>query len=154
MTIRLAELDVFLRDADGVGLAAAATKAPLRDRPAERRREAAARDAVLAAARKCRHARDGWYEEWVDGMRRDGMLTPIVRTGLSIEDVVRVLDALPAADEPIAAFAERVLHDTKALAGGALRGLVLRALTAWQGVPAPAQYRAGAGAVGDGRRRP
>lgn len=137
LTVRLAELDAFLRDAYGVSLAeAVATRAPLRDRPAERRLEAAARDAVLAAARKCRHAHDDWYEEWVDGMRRDGMLTRIVRTDLSIEDVVRVLDALPAADEPIAAFAERVLHDTKALAGGALRGLVLRALAAWQGVPA------------------
>jgi hypothetical protein len=53
-------------------------------------------------------------------------------------DIVRLLDAVPAADEPMPVFADRVIHDTKALAEGPLRGLVLRALAAWQDVPVPA----------------
>jgi uncharacterized protein (TIGR02679 family) len=45
---------------------------------------------------------------------------------------------LPADDEPLPAFADRVLDDTKALTDGPLRGLALRALAAWQGMPGPA----------------
>ena len=48
-------------------------------------------------------------------------------------DVVRVLDALPAPDEPMPVFADRVLHDTKALTDGGLRGILLRALAVWRG---------------------
>lgn len=51
--------------------------------------------------------------------------------------MIRVLDALPAADEPIPAFADRVLDDTKALTDGPLRGLVLRAVAAWQQAALP-----------------
>lgn len=139
LTVRLAELDAFLRDAHGVGLAeAVATEAPLRDRPGEVRRETAAREAALELARASRHAGEGWFEEWLDGLRRDGTFTRVVRTGPSMQDVIRVLDALPAADEPMPVFAERVLDDTKALGDGPLRGLVLRALAEWQGAPAPA----------------
>jgi uncharacterized protein (TIGR02679 family) len=139
LTVRLAELETHLREAYGTGLAEViAATAPLRNRPAEAKREAVARDAVISMARGGRHASAGWYEEWLDGLRRDGTLTRIVRAGLSFEDVVRVLDALPAADEPMPVFADRVLHDTKALTDGVLRGLVLRALATWQGMPAPA----------------
>jgi Protein of unknown function N-terminus (DUF3323) len=84
-----------------------------------------------------RHARAGWYAEWLDGLRRDGTLTRIVRAGLPFADVVAVLDALPAADEPMPAFAERVLGDTKALTDGFVRGLVLRALAGWHQAGAP-----------------
>jgi uncharacterized protein (TIGR02679 family) len=139
LTVPLAELDAFLRAAHGGGLAdVVSAGAPLRNRPGELEREALARAAVLATARESRHAAAGWFEEWLNGMRRDGTLTRIVRTGMPFEDVVRVLNAMPAADEPMPVFAERVLDDTKALADGALRGLILRALSAWQGVPAPA----------------
>ncbi|HEV7897346.1 MAG TPA: TIGR02679 domain-containing protein [Planosporangium sp.] len=139
LTVRLGELETHLREAYGTGLAEViAVTAPLRNRPAEARREAVARDAVISLARGGRHAGAGWYEEWIEGLRRDGTLTRVVRTGLSFADVVRVLDALPAADEPMPVFADRVLHDTKALTDGVLRGLVLRALATWQGTPAPA----------------
>jgi uncharacterized protein (TIGR02679 family) len=132
LTVRLSELDEHLRAAYGDSLAAAL--GPLRDRPGERRREAVGRDAVLSVAAECRHAVTGWYEEWLDGLRRDGTLTRIVRGGLPFAHVVAVLDALPAADEPLPALAERVLGDTKALADGFVRGLVLRALAGWHGV--------------------
>lgn len=113
------------------------TTAPLRDRPSDLKREAVARDAVLAVAHDGRHAGTAWYAEWLDGLRRDGTLTRVVRTGLPFEDVIRVLDALPAADEPIPVFADRVLDDTKALTDGPLRGLVLRAVAAWQQAALP-----------------
>ena len=132
LTLRLAELDEYLRAACGEDLVA--TLGPLRDRPGERRREAVGRDAVLAAAAECRHASSAWYEEWLDGLRRDGTLTRIVRGGLPFTDVVAVLDALPVADEPLPALAERVLGDTKALADGFVRGLVLRGLAGWHEV--------------------
>lgn len=133
ISVRLAEVDGHLRAAHGVGLAdVLTTAAPLRNRPAELKREAVGRDAVLAVAHDGRHAGTAWYAEWLDGLRRDGTLTRVVRTGLPFEDVIRVLDALPAADEPIPVFADRMLDDTKALTEGPLRGLLLRAVAAWQ----------------------
>lgn len=138
LSVRLAEVDEHLRAAHGVGLAEVLTAAaPLRDRPADRKREAVARDAVLDMATDGRHAGSTWYAEWLDGLRRDGTLTRVVRTGLPFADVIRVLDALPAADEPMPVFADRVLDDTKALTEGPLRGLVLRAIAAWQQTALP-----------------
>ncbi|MEU4422062.1 TIGR02679 family protein [Actinoplanes sp. NPDC024001] len=136
VTVRLAELDSFLRAAHGIGLAEAV--GPFRDRPGERAREAVGRDAVLAVAAAGRHATEPWYLAFVETLRRDGTLTRIVRSGLPFEQVVAVLDALPADGEPMPVFAEQVLGDTKALADGPVRGLVLRALAAWHEVPAPA----------------
>jgi uncharacterized protein (TIGR02679 family) len=122
----------------GAGLSAVlATGEPLRDRPGERQREALQRDALLSFANESRHAGSAWYEVWLDALRRDGTLTRIVRGGLSFPDVVAVLDALPAAEEPMPVFAERVLGDTKALADGPVRTLALRALAAWQGLGVP-----------------
>lgn len=139
LTVRLADLDDYLRTAHAAGLPEViAAAGPLRDRPGEAKREALARDALVSAARDGRHAGADWYEEWLDGMRQDGTLTRIVRSGLSFMDVIRVLDALPAPDDPLPVFAERVLHDTKALGDSQLRGLVLRAVAIWQGVPVPA----------------
>ncbi|MFF0658041.1 MULTISPECIES: TIGR02679 family protein [Micromonospora] len=138
LSIRLGEVDEHLRGAHGVGLVEVlTTMAPLRNRPSDRTREAVARDAVLSLALDGRHAGTAWYTGWLDGLRRDGTLTRIVRTGLPFEDVVRVLDALPAADEPIPVFADRVLDDTKALTDGPLRGLVLRAVAIWQQTALP-----------------
>ncbi len=139
VTVRLADLDRYLREAHGAGLAeVAAAGAPLRNRPAEARSEARARDSVISLAQRCRHAGAAWYGSWLAGLRRDGTLTRIVRGGVDFAAVASVLDALPAEDEPMPVFADRVLGDTKALADGVLRGLVGRALVAWQGVPAPA----------------
>jgi uncharacterized protein (TIGR02679 family) len=139
LTVRLAEVDEHLRAAYGVGLAELLTvTAPLRNRAADVKREALGRDAVLSIARDGRHASAPWYEEWLEGMRRDGTLTRIVRSGLSFADVVAVLDNLPADEEPLPVFADRVLDDTKALHDPMLRGLVLRALAVWQGTAAPA----------------
>ncbi|MFR9779403.1 TIGR02679 domain-containing protein [Micromonospora sp. MS34] len=139
LSVRLSDVDDHLRAVHGVGLRDLLSAAfPLRNRPAEAQREARAREALLTAARAGRHANAGWYGAWLDTLRRDGTLTRAVRTGLPFRDVLRVLDALPAPDEPVPVFADRVLDDTKALAEGPLRGLVLRALAAWQQLPVPA----------------
>ena len=138
LTVRLAELDEHLRAAYGTSLAdAVAPDGQLRDRPEEARREAAARDALVALANASRHAGAGWFGDWLEGQRRDGTLTRIVRADLPFTELIRVLDALPASDEPMPAFADRVLHDTKALSDTPLRGLALRAIAAWQDMPAP-----------------
>ena len=139
LTVRLDSVDGYLTEAYGVGLTdVLRAAAPLRNRPGEARSEASARAAVLESARRSRHADAPWYEGWLDDLRRDGTLTRIVRSGLPFSEVLRVLDALPAADEPLPAFADRVLGDTKGLHDGFVRGLTLRALAAWLGVAAPA----------------
>ncbi|MFG1918683.1 hypothetical protein [Micromonospora sp. NPDC048898] len=60
----------------------AAVLGPIRNRAGGRKREAVGRDAVLSIAADGRHAGAGWYEEWLDGLRRDGSLTRIVCGGL------------------------------------------------------------------------
>jgi uncharacterized protein (TIGR02679 family) len=135
LTVRLADVDEHLRAVHGTGLPA--LLGPVRDRPGERKREAVGRDAVMSVAATSRHADQQWYEQWLDELRRDGTLTRVVRNGLPFPEVIAVLDALPAPDEPMPAFAERVLGDTKALADGFVPGLVLRALGLWHGAGMP-----------------
>src|SRR5262245_21002352 len=134
LAVPLGDLDTYLTEAYGLTLSTVvANGSPLRDRPAERRREAAAREHARAVAATCRHAGREWFERWLSEIGVDGTLTRIVRAGGDLGAVVRVLDALPAADVPLPVFAERVLADTKAFGDVALRGLVLRAVAAWQG---------------------
>lgn len=134
VTVQLAALDAHLRALSGVGLAE--TVGGFRDRPGERARENAARDAVLALAGSCVHAAEPWFGSWLAGLSRS--LTRIVRSEIPFSQVIAVLDALPALDEPMPVLAERVLGDTKALADGPVRGLVMRALASWHALPVPA----------------
>ncbi|GID31085.1 TIGR02679 family protein [Paractinoplanes brasiliensis] len=135
VTVRLAEIDAFLRDAHGAGLLDVV--GPLRDRPGERAVLTEARDSVLALAATSRHDGEPWFADWLAGLRRDGTLTRIVRAGLAFSQVLAVLDALPGAGEPMPVFAERVLGDTKALADGPIRGLIQRALATWHATENP-----------------
>ncbi|MFG1608571.1 TIGR02679 family protein [Actinoplanes sp. NPDC049265] len=135
VTVRLSEIDAFLRDAHNTGLLA--VMGSFRDRPGERAVLAEARESVLALAATSRHAGEPWFDDWLGNLRRDGTLTRITRGGLPFTRVLAVLNALPAADEPMPVFAERVLGDTKALADGPIRGLILRALAAWHETGAP-----------------
>lgn len=135
VTVRLSEIDTFLRNAHDIDLPSAV--GPLRDRPAERAALAEAREAMLTLATASRHAGRQWFEEWIGGLQRDGTLTRMARSDLPFSRVLTALDALPVRAEPMPVFAERVLGDTKALAEGPLRGLVLRALATWHQVTPP-----------------
>lgn len=136
VTVRLAEIDAFLQNAHCIDLPSAV--GPFRDRPAERATLAEAREAMLALAAASRYAGRPWFEEWIGSLRRDGTLTRLASNDLPFSRVLTALDALPVIAEPMPVFAERVLGDTKALAEGPMRGLVLRALAAWHQVKPPA----------------
>jgi hypothetical protein len=63
-----------------------------------------------------------WNESaWLDGLRRDGPLTRVMWASLPFAEAIQVLDALHAPDERMPVFADRVLHDTKALTDGPVR---------------------------------
>lgn len=134
VAVRLADLDVHLRQLSGRGLVEtlSAEDAPLRDRPGERQRMARARDTALDRAAASALAGTPWFDQWLSSIGTDGTLTRLLRSGGGLGPVLRVLEALPVADEPMPVFAERVLGDTKALAEPTLRTLVVRALAAWQ----------------------
>lgn len=137
VAVRLADLDSYLRQVHGAGLADVLGPG-LRNRPAERAAEAAARRTALDQAQAGRHRRDQWWRQWLDDIDRDGTLTRLLRGGRDLTPALRVLEALPAAEEPMPAFAERLLGDTKALAEPGLRNLLVKALARWQGVDVPA----------------
>jgi uncharacterized protein (TIGR02679 family) len=141
LTVRLSEMDAYLRGACDSDLTAV-LGGSLRDRPAERRAENAAREDLLRQAERCVHAGSDWYAGWLADVQRDGILTRLLRAGRSLAPVVTVLDALPAADEPMPVFAERLLNDTKALADPTLRTLLVRAITRWRDIDAPANAEA------------
>jgi len=137
----LSELDDWLRQAHGVGLAEVLSIVdgqPVRDRPADRLREALARDTLLVAARRSPHAGAPWFEAWLEEIASDGTLTRLVRRASDdLTSALAVLDRLPADGVPLPVLAETALGDTKGLSGTPAAGLVLRALAVWQGVPAP-----------------
>jgi len=129
LTVRLSDVDAYLRAAHGQGLAE--ILGPLRNRPAERRARTEARDRLLAAAESSRHAEAGWFAEWLAAIGKDGTLGRLASSGADLRPVIKVLDALPLPGEPMPVAAERLLGDTKAFSEGRIRGLVLGALRAW-----------------------
>jgi uncharacterized protein (TIGR02679 family) len=152
LKVGLAELDEALRRQHGRGLpeTLASVGGPLRDRPAERLREAALRDAAFSSASASALAGSAWYEEWLSSLRDDGTVTRLVRRGDAplLSQAAGVLELLatrdPADPVPLPVLAERVTGDTKALlAGGALAGLVLRGLACGSGLPSVPRDRQG-----------
>ncbi len=137
LTVRLTEVDTYLRQAHGRNLVEA-LGGTLRDRLAERRAETAARSDIVAGVSTSVHAGTEWFERWLAALQRDGTVTRLLRAGRDLRPAVRVLDALPADDEPVPVFAERLLGDTKALAEPTLRTLLIRAIMAGQGLDPPA----------------
>lgn len=154
LRVPLTQLDSWLRDAYGLGLVDALSTVdgePLRDRPADRRREEQERQAALATAGDSRHAPAEWFQGWLDQLSADGTLTRIVRRRTrELAQAVAVLDRLDAlaavgsgpgpaiVGVPLPVLAERAVGDTKGLSSTPVAALVLRALAIWQGVPAPA----------------
>jgi uncharacterized protein (TIGR02679 family) len=141
IAVRLRDVDAFLRQALGRSLPDAIAEVdgrPLRDLPAQRLEMEQAVAAALAVASASVHSDQPWFRRWLDDARSDGLLTRFARSGADFGRVVRVLDALPATEEPMPVFTERVLGDTKALLDSSVRGLVLRALARRAGVDPPA----------------
>src|SRR5262245_41782013 len=64
LAVRLADLDAYFRNADGRGLNAVIGPS-LRNRPAERAAEAAAREDALAQAVASRHHDTEWFQRWL-----------------------------------------------------------------------------------------
>ncbi|WP_117213002.1 TIGR02679 family protein [Allorhizocola rhizosphaerae] len=141
LAVRLAELDAYLRQAHGRSLLEVLGPS-LRNRPAERQAEADARRAALALAMSCKHHGAEWFHQWLEEIQRDGTIARLVRAGRDLAPALRVLDALPAEEQPMPAFAERLLGNTKALTDSALRGLLIKAIALWQGVDPPANGEA------------
>lgn len=144
LRVELSEMDGTLREACGLGLHAVLARqgGPVRNRPAERASEAAARgDALDEARTRCpAHAEAAWFEQWLAGLLTDGTVTKLVRRGEAdqLGWAAEVLNRLPATDLPLPALAERATGHTKALSGTTLATLVLRALALRAAVPAPA----------------
>jgi uncharacterized protein (TIGR02679 family) len=109
----------------------------MKPRVSGRKSDTATREELVSLARSGRHASEEWFDRWLSAIETDGTLNRAVRRGTDVTAVLRVLDALPAADEALPAFAERVLSDAKGLANAAVRRLVLRAVSLWQGLPMP-----------------
>lgn len=75
---------------------------------------------------------------WARGLRDAGVRLATGTLRALLTDVLRVLDALPAADELLPVLAGRLLNDTHALdAGRRLSSLVLAAVAADQGLERP-----------------
>ncbi len=141
LSVSLGELDAGLRQVRGEGLLELLTRlgGPLRNRPAEAATEAATRDAALDAMTSTRHGLAGWYECWRAEIAADGTATRLVRRGEPhlLAQAVAVLEALPSAGVPLPVLAEQVTGDPKALSGGTLAHLVLRALALREQCAAP-----------------
>jgi uncharacterized protein (TIGR02679 family) len=141
LAVQLSDVDGWLRRAYGMGLADVLARLgpPLRDRPAERTAEQAARAAMRDAVLSGRYGGQPWCREWLDRLDRDGTLTKLARRAGGADEMrraVAVLDALPADAVPLPVLAERVCGDTKALAGTPVASMVLRAVAGWRDLPA------------------
>jgi uncharacterized protein (TIGR02679 family) len=148
VSLPLAALDTALTREFGLTLADAvvAVSGPLRNRPAERAQDVAARDAALAQARRRAGPlqRQAWFDRWLDQLAVDGTVTRLVRRGDAghLTQAVDVLNLLPAQGISIPGtslpvLAERATGNTKALSGTPVAALVLRALALADDVPAP-----------------
>ena len=142
LRVRLADLDKTLRGGPtGLGLAAILERlgGPLRDRPAEAATLSASTFAALERARSVSCADQPWFETWLDELVADGTVTKLIREGGEdlISTAARILEGLPADGVPLPVFAGSMTNDTKALDGGTLATLVLRALALRSDRPRP-----------------
>lgn len=141
LSVSLSELDAGLRRVHGEGLLELLTRlgGPVRNRPAEAATEAATRDTALGALASTRHQGETWYERWRGELAADGTATRLVRRGEPhlLTQAAVVLEALPATGIPLPMLAEQITGDPKALSGGTLEHLVLRALALREQRPPP-----------------
>jgi len=148
LAVRLADLDRAIRDASGYGLMELLERLgpALRDRPAERQRLAAGREATTRSVEKSFLAERDWFKAWLADLAADGTLTKLVAAGDAdqLRQAARVLEwveqriELKAAPAQLAELSATITGDIKALSPGtALAALVLRALAFRQGTARP-----------------
>lgn len=152
LAIQLATLDAALRQRHGTSLSDAlvALGGPLRDRPAERKREQQQRAGAVATAGASMLVGQAWFGSWWSALADDGTITRLLRRGDDrlLEHAVGILEHLysraPGHPIPLPVLAEQITGDTKALlAGGPLATLVLRALAIRSGLESVPRHRAG-----------
>ncbi len=152
LTVELATLDEALRQRHSTSLSDAlvALGGPLRDRPAERKREQRQRAGAVATAGASMLVGQAWFDSWWSALEEDGTITRLLRRGDDrlLEHAVGILECLhgraPGNPIPLPVLAEQVTGDTKALvAGGSLATLALRALAIRSGLESVPRHRAG-----------
>lgn len=140
VTIDLAALDTWLAERSGVGgliaVVEAVTGTAVVDRPALRAERTAHRDAPLALARSLL-ADAPWRESWLDGVRRSGVLTRTSDPEQAVRIAVAALERLPTSTSRTELAAAVAAHAHALDEGTAAAALVLRALAARSGDPAP-----------------
>ena len=153
--VDLAALDARLRERSGVGglsavLTALSGRPPV-SRPAERAAASLAREAPLELAGSLAEVPGvgPWVDDWVAGLRRDGLLTNRPHAEEAVRQAIAVLAELTAAGaeasrRPSARveLAARILGDAHALDVDRLtQQLVVRGLAAAAGRPPPSGTR-------------
>jgi uncharacterized protein (TIGR02679 family) len=164
LSIPLPELAATLRRsgaAQSLHEAVQSLAGPVRNLAAERKAEIERWDDSLARSRQSALSTMAWYRDWLDEVSRDGTVTRLIRQGHGkvLSQASAVLERLPAGPEPgsvvLSSLALAVAGDERALSGGPLAGLVLRALAVREGVATPTGPEAeqelwtAAGVVGD-----
>jgi uncharacterized protein (TIGR02679 family) len=148
LAVRLADIDLAVREATGYGLIALLERIGprLKDRPAERQRLSVGREAALRSAEESFLTARGWFQAWLAELAADGTLTRLVNSDETdqVRHAVRVLEwleqrnELKAAPAQLAELAATITGDTKALNHGTgLATLVLRALALRLGAQRP-----------------
>jgi uncharacterized protein (TIGR02679 family) len=141
--IPLDSLDAAVFAETGMPLVAALAvlNGPVRNRPSEHFEEDRFRAQALGEAARLvgRHATEPWFVAWLEQLNKDGTVTRLVRRGDAdqLGWACSVLALLPTQDVSLPVLAERATGNTKALSGTPIATLVLRALAAQQGEPAP-----------------
>lgn len=143
--LALSTLDQALVRAAGIGLVAWLEQldGPLRDRPAERLARADRRANTLDEVRRHELAGEPWFDEWLEGVRSDGVLTKGDRLAIVTPALAIVAATLrgEGRDRTLASLAAAVTGDTKRLASTTVQSLVERALALDAGVPRPVTSR-------------
>ncbi len=139
--VDLAVLDTDLAARSGLGGLVAvvehATGRPLRDRPGDRARHAAQRDAPVELARTLLAGRP-WLEAWIEDVRRSGLLSRATDATAAIRTAAAAMARLPGPALSRTELAVAAGGHAHALDDGTTAAaLVLRALATQAGEPAP-----------------
>jgi uncharacterized protein (TIGR02679 family) len=121
---------------------------PVRDLAAERAADLRRWGDALSSVRASRLAELSWFQEWLESIRRDGTVTKLIRQGHGylLGQAAEVLERLPDGNERscavLSTLSAAVTGDERALTDGPLGPLVLRALSAREGLQPPTSQAA------------